>query len=84
MGSIYPRIYLKASESSHKNIYPWMDITNEKAANTEYRWVPLRRGQTDEVIAGKEVHPICLRNRGQTKMRKILTLEGGWYRCHSI
>lgn len=83
MGSICQRIHLKDRESE-KKIYPWIDISHEKAQNKESRWSPLRGNKTDWVIDANESHPITCGNRGPTKTRKLLTIEGGWYRCGSI
>lgn len=84
MGRICQIIHLKKRESENKKIYLWIDITNEKAQNLEYRWVPLRGDKTDGVIDTNESHPIRVSNRGQTKTGKFLTMECGWYRCGSI
>ncbi|AFY79841.1 hypothetical protein Oscil6304_0083 [Oscillatoria acuminata PCC 6304] len=84
MGSIGQRIHLKDRESENKKIYLWIDIAQEKAQNIENRWSPLRGNKTDWVIDAKEFHQITLSNRGPTKTRKFLTIEGGWYRCGSL
>ena len=84
MGSICQRIHLQQNRWGNKNIYPGIDITNEKAQNIEHRWAPLRGDKTAGVIDQNESHQIRISNRGQTKTRKFLTMEGGWYRCGSL
>ncbi|MCT7972475.1 hypothetical protein [Laspinema olomoucense] len=82
MGSICQTIHLYPSEWGNKNIYPSLDIRNKKAQNTEHGWSRWRGDKMDGVMDTNESHPIYVSNQGPIKTRKILTMEGGWYRFH--